>query len=190
MNPEREIESVYKYEQPFLDIIDKYTADGDQRRLICWDRWGEPMFQYTKKYSNITYLDVDKNNWELDNSFVLFRLSDMYLLRAEAYCDLGEYEKAREDLKTIQTRAGINETISMSIPDNKLSSEICEERMRELYLEGHNLYDWIRSGEYVGRNGYTADRYRQEGYLWPVYSGILIDNNYARQTPYWTDKLQ
>ncbi len=52
-----------------------------------------------KKYSSITYLDVDKLNWEMDNTFVLFRLSDMYLLRAEAHYELQEYDLARAYLK-------------------------------------------------------------------------------------------
>ena len=153
-------------------------------------RWGEEKFQYTKKYSSITYLDVDKLNWEMDNTFVLFRLSDMYLLRAEAHYELQEYDLARAYLKKIHERAGISDTVADNIPDDQLGTEICEERMRELYLEGHNLYDWVRNGQYAGRNGYTMNRYTQEGYLWPVNSTLIIDNQYVHQTPYWTDKMQ
>lgn len=190
MNTDKINESTYKYESTFLNIIDKYTANGDRRRVDCWERWGEERFQYTKKYSSITYLDVNKLNWEMDNTFVLFRLSDMYLLRAEAHDDLKEYSQARAYLKKIHERAGISGTVTDNIPDDKLEVEICEERMRELYLEGHNLYDWVRTGQYVGRNGYTMDRYAKEGYLWPVNSSLIIDNQYARQTPYWSDKMQ
>lgn len=32
------------------------------------------------------------------------------------------------------------------------------------------------------------NRYTQEGYLWPVNSTLIIDNQYVHQTPYWTDK--
>lgn len=190
LNTDRINESVYKYEPWFLNTIDKYTADGDRRRTSCWNRWGEERFQYTTKYSSITYLDVEKLNWEMDNVFVLFRLSDMYLLRAEAHNELKEYGLARTYLKKIQDRAGISASVSAGIADDKLGNEICEERVRELYLEGHNLYDWARSGQYSGRNGYSADRYNKEGYLWPVNSSLIIDNQYARQTPYWSDKMQ
>ena len=186
INTDRINESVFKYEKSFLDIIDKYTANGDRRRTDVWERWGEEKFQYTKKYSSITYLDVDKLNWEMDNTFVLFRLSDMYLLRAEAHYELQEYDLARAYLKKIHERAGISD----NIPDDQLGTEICEERTRELYLEGHNLYDWVRNGQYAGRNGYTMNRYTQEGYLWPVNSTLIIDNQYVHQTPYWTDKMQ
>lgn len=190
LNTERENESVYKYESWFLNAIDKYTADGDRRRTDCWSRWGEEKFQYTTKYSSITYLDVEKLNWEMDNVFVLFRLSDMYLLRAEAHNELKEYGMARTYLKKTQDRAGIPASVTEAVPDDKLGNEISEERVRELYLEGHNLYDWVRSGQYVGRNGYSADRYNKGGYLWPVNSSLIIDNQYARQTPYWSDKMQ
>lgn len=190
MNTDKINESKYKYEASFLNIIDRYTADGDKRRTTCWQRWGEEKFQYTTKYSSITYLDVDKINWEMDNTFVLFRLSDMYLLRAEAHNELKEYGLARTYLKKIQSRAGIPEEVTDNVADDKLGVEICEERVRELYLEGHNLYDWVRNGQYAGRNGYTADRYAKEGYLWPVNSSLIIDNQYARQTPYWSDKMQ
>lgn len=189
MNTDSENGSVYKYTSSYLDIIDKYTANGDRRRVDCWDRWGEENYQYTKKYSSITYLDVDKVNWEMDNTFVLFRLSDMYLLKAEAYDELGEYDNARAYLRKIHERAGISEDVTNNIQNEDLGIEICEERMRELYLEGHNLYDWVRNGEYGHRNGYTQERYEQEGYLWPVCSTLIIDNKYARQTPYWSDKL-
>ena len=128
INTDRINESVFKYEKSFLDIIDKYTANGDRRRTDCWERWGEEKFQYTKKYSSITYLDVDKLNWEMDNTFVLFRLSDMYLLRAEAHYELQEYDLARAYLKKIHERAGISDTVADNIPDDQLGTEICEER--------------------------------------------------------------
>lgn len=190
LNRNSENGSTYKYESSFLNIINKYTENGDRRRSDCWERWGEETFQYTMKYSSITYLDVEKINWEIDNTFVLFRLSDMYLLKSEAYNELQEYDLARTYLRKIHERAGITEEVTNNIADKDLSNEICEERVRELYLEGHNLYDWVRTGQYAGRNGYTAGRYTQDGYLWPICSTLIIDNRYARQTPYWSDKMQ
>lgn len=189
MNTDAQNGTIFRYATWFTDMIDKYTEEGDKRREVCWERWGEQNFQYPLKYSNITYLDVDKVNWELDHTFVLFRLSDMYLLKAEAYDELGEYDKARVYLKKIHQRAGIDESVADNISNENLGLEICEERMRELFLEGNMLYDWVRNGEYARRNNYTQERYEQEGYLLPVWATLIMENVYARQTPYWSDKL-
>lgn len=74
----------------------------------------------------------------------------MYLLRAEAHYELQEYVW-QSLFKEIHERAGISDTVADNIPDDQLGTEICEERMRELYLEGHNLYDWVRNGQLAGR---------------------------------------
>lgn len=180
----------YVYNTSFLNIIDKYTDDGDGRRDKVWTLWNEGDHKYPVKYSTITYLDDEKKVLEFNHTFVLLRLADMYLLRAEAHEELEEYDKARIYLKKVQSRAGIPESITDAIPDSDLATEICDERIRELFLEGQNLFDWVRNGQYPGRNGYSQSRYNEEGYLWPVNGNLILKNKYANQTPYWRGKLK
>lgn len=180
----------YVYNPVFLNQIDKYTGEGDKRREKVWNLWDHGLNKYPLKYSTITYLDDEKRILEFNHSFVLFRLADLYLLRAEAHEELNEYGNAKSYLKKVQSRAGISESVTNAIADNQLATEICDERIRELFLEGHNLYDWVRNGQYAGRNGYTQTRYKEEGYLWPVNGNLTLKNKYAKQTPYWKDKLK
>ncbi len=180
----------YVYNATFLNQIDKYTGAGDQRRDKVWNLWDHGVNKYPLKYTTITYLDDEKRTLEFNHSFVLFRLSDMYLLRAEAHEELDEFDKARTYLKKVQSRAGIPESVTDAIANGQLATEICDERIRELFLEGHNLYDWIRNGQYPGRNSYTVARYNEEGYLWPVNGNLILKNKYAKQTPYWSSKLK
>lgn len=153
---------------------------------------------YNLKYSSINYLNADKTDWRMDNNVVIFRLSDIYLLKAEAsyMLDLlgatkedGDYvTDALEYLNRIRLRAGLGE---YNRTGAVLYRTISEERERELFLEGHRLYDWVRTGFYVSKSSnYDGNRYIQQGYLWPVNFDLLLNNVYARQTPYWQDKME
>lgn len=71
------------------------------------------------------------------------RLAEQYLIRAEAYCQKGDFAKASADLTTLrQSRytTGGNITVNAS---NWLQT-ISDERVRELYMEGFRLHDLKR----------------------------------------------
>ncbi|MGM9734979.1 MAG: RagB/SusD family nutrient uptake outer membrane protein [Candidatus Cryptobacteroides sp.] len=74
-----------------------------------------------------------------------FRLAEQYLIRAEAYCRLGNYSKAGADLTTLrQSRFSSGGNLSVNA-DNWLET-ISNERVRELYMEGFRLQDLKRWG--------------------------------------------
>ena len=94
----------------------------------------------TKYYGNQSL--IGSNLFHLSMPKV-FRLSEQYLIRAEAYCMKGEYSKASADLTTIRnSRCTTNGTISVSA-DNYLEV-ISNERVKELYMEGFRLHDLKR----------------------------------------------
>ncbi|MGQ1785660.1 RagB/SusD family nutrient uptake outer membrane protein [Saccharicrinis sp. GN24d3] len=78
----------------------------------------------------------------------LMRLSELYLIRAEAYARLDEQGNALSDLNTIRDRAGATPAL---ITDDLLD-EIFLERRRELCFEGHLLFDIARFHKNVDRN--------------------------------------
>lgn len=80
----------------------------------------------------------------------LLRLSEMYLLRAEAYAELGRDEEARADYDLIHQRA-VEGAQPTTLSGAELLAEIRRERRRELHLEGHLLFDLSRWGEDVVR---------------------------------------
>ena len=164
-----------------------YNPLKDKRIEYLYANFGK-LNGYTLKYSSIHYLNTDKTDWRFDNNIVIFRLADMYLLKAEALYMLNQRDEALVYLNRVRDRAGLAAYTNTGTP---LYKAINDERERELFLEGHRLYDWVRTGFYVTKSsGYDATRYYKDGHQWPVHFDLLINNAYARQTPYWQDKVQ
>lgn len=71
----------------------------------------------------------------------VFRLSEMYLIRAEAYLEAGNEIEAIADLKALREKR-----ISSPAAITDARQILRDERVRELYMEGHRLYDLKRWG--------------------------------------------
>ncbi|WDF69457.1 RagB/SusD family nutrient uptake outer membrane protein [Sphingobacterium oryzagri] len=85
---------------------------------------------------------------------VILRLSEMYLVRAEANAKLGNTAAALEDVNVIRRRAGIpaGGLWTTANLDGKTALDVVlAERKLEFAWEGHRKFD-------VFRNGYTLDR--------------------------------
>ena len=70
-----------------------------------------------------------------------FRLAEQYLIRAEAYCEKGQYAKASADLTTLN--AARNAKAGSPSAAN-WREVISDERVKELYMEGFRLHDLKR----------------------------------------------
>ena len=85
----------------------------------------------------------------------VFRLSEMYLIRAEAALHEGNLSDAADDIATLEARArGVQKSdihISYANAD-ELDSIIQSERIKELFLEGHRLFDITRRHETLTRD--------------------------------------
>ncbi len=78
----------------------------------------------------------------------VFRLSEQYLIRAEAYCkqDAPDYAKAGRDLSTLLA-ARCTSGSSVALTADNAMEIIEEERVKELYMEGFRLQDLKRWGK-------------------------------------------
>ena len=114
-----------------------------------------------------------------------FRLAEQYLIRAEAYCrkDNPNFSAASADLTTLRESRFKSGTGGLSVSPTNYMQHIAEERVRELYMEGHRLHDIKRWGKlYNEGKGFertpqsnslaegssikkTADNYM---YVWPI----------------------
>lgn len=86
-----------------------------------------------------------------DTDFPIFRLADIYLMKAECYVKGGQgnAQEALEAVNAVRERAGANPwTGAQLTPDNLL-----DERARELYWENHRRTDLVRFGKFV--SGYN-----------------------------------
>lgn len=96
--------------------------------------------------TNLPYYFTKKFQGDAGTSFI--RLSEMYLIRAEANARLLNYEDALTDLNTIRLRANL---LPLDVNSNILE-EIFVERRRELAFESHLLFDIARYKKDVSRN--------------------------------------
>lgn len=77
----------------------------------------------------------------------VFRLSEQYLIRAEAYCRLGNFSDASNDMTTLRSaRYDDSYSSSVTLTSDNWEDEICDERARELFMEGFRLQDLKRWG--------------------------------------------
>ena len=82
------------------------------------------------------------------------RLGEQYLIRAEAYCEKGNYSAASADLSTLrETRFSAGGSISVNA--GNWEQTISDERVRELYMEGFRLHDLKRWGKGFERTPQT-----------------------------------
>jgi hypothetical protein len=96
-------------------------------------------------------------NGEFINSYQLyhvsmpkpFRLAEQYLIRAEAYCrkEQPNFSAASADLTTLRESRFSSGAGAMSVSAANFMQNIAEERVRELYMEGHRLHDMKRWGK-------------------------------------------
>lgn len=81
---------------------------------------------------------------ELGEDYIkIVRLSDAYLIRAEARAELGDEEGAREDLDAVASRRD-SEYEASDDSDDALIDAILEERRKEFVLEGDRVFDLMR----------------------------------------------
>lgn len=94
-----------------------------------------------------------------------FRLAEQYLIRAEAYCrqQNPNYSLASKDLSTLRA-ARFQSGGAISLTAENCIEQIANERVRELYMEGHRLQDIKRWGS-LYRNGEGFTRTPQKSSL-------------------------
>ena len=115
-----------------------YYRTGDMR-INLFD-YSSPNFQpngRTLKYSSDITLK--------DNSAYVIRISEMYLIRAEA---LGRTGGGLADLNTIRTNRGLPALAPSDVPDDPTFAQyLSDENRAEFNFEGHRYFDLARTGQ-------------------------------------------
>ena len=142
-----------------------WTANADG----TWTRDSQPIATYNvqtsngvcvKKFDDPASDQVGKDNDYRD--IVLFHVSDMYLIAAEAYLMAGQTSEALAKVNAVRNRAGLASLSSFSAYEPQYSTTssfklteldvILDERARELYAEGHRWMDLRRTKQLVRYN--------------------------------------
>jgi hypothetical protein len=179
----------YRATKGLADLFADLSGATDKRAMFTTTKYGTGAAQITiadisqfdnglhvNKFRNIRsdggpISDVNKDFADVD--FPIFRLSEMYLIYAEAVLRGGaggDAATALNYINLIRTRAYGN--ASGNINSGQLTLQfVLDERGRELYWEGHRRTDLIRYGLLTTGT-----------YLWPwkggVASGTAVDPKY------------
>lgn len=189
----------YSGSAPFVDpdfygtdeTLNDSDRDNDARKALFFS---DPDFQnyesFLMKYSQRT---KDASSTEAyaefsESNILIFRLADIYLLRAEAYMKLGNASAAVADLNMIRSKADVP-NYSGATDKTALTKAIFDERAMELVGEGQSGFDRIRMNYFVGVNWMNPARVSKKGYFWPVDPSIISVNAAIIQTEYWKGKL-
>lgn len=122
-----------------------------------------------------------------ESNILIFRLADIYLLRAEAYMKLSRFAEAVTDLNTIRSKANVAAYTGLK-DRTALTKAIFDERAIELVGEGHAAFDRIRMNYFTGVSWMNADRISKKGIFWPVLNTIISVDPAVVQTEYWKGK--
>lgn len=95
----------------------------------------------------------------LSNDFPLFRLTDFYLMKAEAEIRMGN--NGDQWVNPIRTRAGVSTWTNVGL------DSLLAERGRELFVEGHRRQDLIRFGKWE-QSWWEKDPHGNDMRIFPI----------------------
>ena len=179
--------------------LSKLFSDTTDKRFVnefAYVNSGSTKYYFCKKYSNIS--TVSANNvtyYIMQNNMIIFRLADIYLLRAEANAAVPapDYGAAVADMNEVRVRAGISALQTGDIVGRTaLIDSVTAERGRELFLEGSRFYDLVRNERLTGGQKFpyiSPDEFGRGKYYWPIDPTIMTTNAGLKQTPYWQQLL-
>ncbi|WP_211316336.1 RagB/SusD family nutrient uptake outer membrane protein [Niabella yanshanensis] len=180
--------SYMSYETDFMEAVFPREV-GDNRKSTWYDE--EYLYDGGNKFLMLKFANVYANDQaedvNPDDNQTVFRLSDAYLLQAEALAELGEYEKARTKLNIVRARA-IAPNITADGDD--LKEQIFLERCREFMGEGQYWYDVVRTKRIINLNykfGYhcSVSQFNAGAWTWPIDPDNRINNPGITLNSYW-----
>ena len=116
--------------------------DESDERYLNWIDYSETEAVFFAQ----KYKDRNSTN-NLTEYSMVFRLAELYLIRAESRLMMGKISLAIEDLNMIRRRAGIEEITNSNWTVETFQKIILEERRREFFTEwGHRWLDLKRTG--------------------------------------------
>jgi hypothetical protein len=182
-----------KFNLPSNDLVKAFENEQDVIRknasvtfLDVSGKWSDAHWPQTK----YPFINKYRNFAEGSNqNYILIRLADILLLKAEALNELGDQAGAVALVNQIRTRVNLPNTGATSQADVRLAIE--KERRLEFAFEGIRWYDLKRTGRAiavanaaVGANGENLGYALTENRLvWPIPQAELDKNLKLVQNP-------
>lgn len=158
-------------------LVDAFEP-GDQRK-VAWTKsrtFAGHTVYYPVKYKVKTSATVSEY-------YVVLRLAEQYLVRAEARAMQGDFSGAAEDINWIRGRAGLAPTSAVTQADILLAIE--QERRVELFAEwGHRWFDLKRTARADSVLGAAKpNTWQTTDALWPIPQSQINLNPALTQNP-------
>lgn len=114
---------------------------------------------------------------------IVLRLTEQYLIRAEARAQLKNYNGAKEDLNKIRKRAGLNDITANT--KEEILDVIIDERRKELFTEyGHRFFDLKRTDKLDAVLSPIKPGWNTTDRLLPIpESEFIVNPNLGSQNP-------
>lgn len=160
-----------------------FTTATDKRIPYTWvtERQSTgPKISWITKYPGTKYAD-DRIS---DNDIIIYRLADVFLMKAEAYAGLNNTAQAIDYLNKVRARAGTGNYTGASTRA-AVEREILDERGRELFFENKRWFDLVRFHKGGTINVYTYVPNlvgKTTPLFWPLNTTVLANNNKITQT--------
>ncbi|HEX2627556.1 MAG TPA: RagB/SusD family nutrient uptake outer membrane protein [Chitinophagaceae bacterium] len=156
---------------------------NDKRRPYTWITERQttgPKISWITKYPGTKYAD-DRIS---DNDIIMYRLADIFLMKAEAYAALNNTTDAITYINKVRVRTG-NGNYAGATDKATVEKEILDERGREFFFENKRWFDLVRfhKGGTINVYTYVPNLVGKTTPLyWPLNSTVLANNNLLTQT--------
>jgi hypothetical protein len=162
---------------------------------LTWQNFQVPFPAPCWKYVDRTA--TDRNQFEFGGNFIVLRLADVYLMRAEALNEInGPTPDAYATLNAIRARARNRDGITPSafpadlipgLSKDEFRDSVLYERAVELGFEGKRWFDLVRTKRLVQTIKAIHPDYpiSDKNLLFPIPQQELILNNKLTQNPGW-----
>ncbi|MDD3744285.1 MAG: RagB/SusD family nutrient uptake outer membrane protein [Lentimicrobiaceae bacterium] len=182
-----------KFNIPTNDLVKAFDDENDAIRKNSsivfsnvsglWSdaNWPVTHYPFINKYRIITYPSPQ--------NYILMRLADIILLKAEALNETGDVNGAAQLVNQIRARVELPPTTASN--QEQMRHAIEKERRLELAFEGHRWYDLKRTGRAIevinsmkGPDGNVFGyNLTVNGLLWPIPQAELDKNALLTQNP-------
>lgn len=196
------------------ELLFKLRSSGTEVGRLWQDNNGDVFFEPSEKLKDLydrekdirfeTFFLIDPNSEDtcLVNKFSgsfrgpkivdvkIMRLSEMYLIRAEAKAELNDLQGAAEDYNLLRQKRIREYVAEEFLSKEDAISMIYDERARELCFEGFRFFDHVRRGLSINRpladvqsvawQNLPADDYRM---LFPIPQTSILANPNMVQNP-------
>jgi hypothetical protein len=140
------------FNTPSESLLNVYEA-GDSRKnatiifagSTLYDGRVVPSTVTNPRYNYKAYSSVNPDAWETGLNLRYLRYSEMLLLRAEAFNELGNNTSAKTALNQVRNRAKLANTTAAS--QSEIRTAIWKERRVELAFEHDRFFDVVRTGQ-------------------------------------------